>query len=102
MQDEAEDAKRQMTQRQEELFTQIYREVEEAARRVASRDALDLVLFYNDAVTAADFYNAANLQRKMTQPGALMPLVVAPGMDITDTVLEALNLQAGTPKGPRR
>src|SRR5262249_4001916 len=83
-------------------FAAIYREIEEAANRVAKLKALDLVLFYTDAVTEADYYNPGNLQRKMTQPGALMPIIVtAPGMDVTDTVVEALNRTAAVLKSPR-
>jgi hypothetical protein len=36
------------------------------------------------------------LQRKLMQPGALMPMIVAPGMDITEAVIEALNQSSGT------
>ena len=49
------------------------------------------MLFYTDAVTEDDFYNPNNLQRKLSQPGALVPMVVAPGMDVTDVVIEGLN-----------
>ena len=80
----------------------MYREVADVARRIASAKGLELVMFYNDAVTEADFYEPANLQRKMVQPGVLMPMVVTPGMDITDEVLAALNAQPAAPKGSRR
>jgi RNA polymerase sigma factor (sigma-70 family) len=69
----------------------MYREVEDAANRIAKLKGLELVMFYTDAVTEADFYSASNLQRKLTQPGALMPMIVAPGIDITEAVIEALN-----------
>jgi RNA polymerase sigma factor (sigma-70 family) len=82
-------------------FVALYREVEEAAGRVAKLKGLELVLFYTDAVTEADYYNPGTIQRKLTQPGALMPIVAAPGMDVTDAVVEALNRTPGGPKGPR-
>ena len=69
----------------------VYRAVEEAANRIAKSQDLELVMFYNDAVTEADYYSPENMQRKLTQAGALMPMIVAPGMDITETVIEALN-----------
>jgi hypothetical protein len=45
-------------------------------------------------VTEADFYHPNNVQRKMTQPGVLMPMIVAPGMEITETVIDVLNKTA--------
>ena len=70
--------------------------------RIAKANGLELVLFYTDVVTEADFYNPDNLQRKLSQPGALMPMIVAPGMDITDSVIEALNRMHAPADGPRR
>jgi Skp family chaperone for outer membrane proteins len=85
-----------------DAFAALYREVEGAADRIAKSRGLELVLFYTDAVTEADYYNPSNLQRKMTQPGALMPIIVtAPEMDITNTVIEVLNRTAAGPKGRR-
>jgi RNA polymerase sigma factor (sigma-70 family) len=77
-----------------EACAKMYREVEDAANRLAKLYAIELVMFYTDAVTAADFYHPTNVQRKMTQPGVLMPMIVAPGIDITETVVEALNKTA--------
>jgi RNA polymerase sigma factor (sigma-70 family) len=96
LEDRNRESARELADLQGKALTQMYRDVEEAANRVAKRDGLELVMFYTDAVTEADFYQPNNLQRKLTQPGALMPLIVAPGMDITDTVVEALNLQSST------
>jgi Skp family chaperone for outer membrane proteins len=97
MEDEQEAAKKEVERRSNAALTRMYRDVEDMARRVANAQGLELVLFYTDAVTEADFYSPNNLQRKLSQPGALMPLVVAPGMDITEAVLQALN-----PVEPRR
>jgi Skp family chaperone for outer membrane proteins len=95
-------AQARMTKMSGDAFATLYREIEEAANRVAKLKGLELVLFYTDAVTEADYYNPSNLQRKMTQPGALMPIIVAaPGMDVTDTVIEALNRMAAGSKSPR-
>jgi RNA polymerase sigma factor (sigma-70 family) len=91
IEDETDRARSRMTKTSNEAVTAAYREVEEAANRVAKVKGLELVLFYTDAVTEEDFYNPANLQRKLSQPGALMPMIVAPGMDVTDAVIEALN-----------
>ena len=68
----------------------------------AKTQGLELVMFYTDAVSEADFYNPTTLQRKLTQPGALMPLIVAPGMDVTEAVVQLLNRTATTPGAGRR
>jgi RNA polymerase sigma factor (sigma-70 family) len=91
IEDEQTSVKALMSRMSGDMLRTMYREIEDAARRVATARDIDLVLFCTDAVTDADFYNPTNLERKLSQPGALMPLVVAPGMDITDTVIEALN-----------
>jgi Skp family chaperone for outer membrane proteins len=97
-----QDAQARMTKLSGDAFAALYREVEGAADRVARSRGLELVLFYTDAVTEADYYNPGNLQRKMTQPGALMPMIVAsPEMDITNTVIETLNRTAAGPKDRR-
>jgi RNA polymerase sigma factor (sigma-70 family) len=102
IEDEEERAKRTLNKREGDALTIMYREVEEAARRFAQARGLELVLFYNDVVTEADFYNPSTLQRKMSQTGALVPLVVSPGMDITDSVTEALNRAYEATEGRQR
>jgi RNA polymerase sigma factor (sigma-70 family) len=102
MEDEEQAARKEVERRTGAALTGMYRAVEDAARRVANLKGLELVLFYTDAVTEADFYNPNNLQHKLSQPGALMPMIVAPGMDVTDTVLEALNRAHAPPDDPRR
>src|SRR5262249_46507016 len=78
----------------------LYGDVQAAARRYAQAHDLDLVLHYNDAVDARDYWSGANLARKM-QAGALMPLYAAPGMDISKEVIAALNADLRK-KGPER
>lgn len=95
-------AQARMAKASGDALAALYREVEGAADRVARSRGLELVLCYTDAVTEADYYNPANLQRKMSQPGALMPMIVAaPEMDVTSTVIEVLNRTAAGPKGRR-
>jgi RNA polymerase sigma factor (sigma-70 family) len=102
IEDEQERAKRLLNKREGDALTTIYREIEEAARRFAQAQGLELVLFYNEAATEAEFYSPANVQRRLSQPGALMPLVVSPGMDITDRVIDVLNRAHVPPDGRRR
>jgi RNA polymerase sigma factor (sigma-70 family) len=96
MEDEQVRAKKKIDRMQGDALKLMYREVEDAADHIAKRDGLELVLFYNDAVTEADFYTTQNLQRKLSQPG-LVPMIAAPGMDITDTVIKVLNLAHAAP-----
>jgi RNA polymerase sigma factor (sigma-70 family) len=102
MEDEQQSAQMMLTKMQGDAVTSMYREVEDVAKRITKAKGLELVLFYTDAVTEEDFYNPNNLQRKLSQPGALMPMIVAPGMDITDTVIEGLDRTQAPPDGPRR
>src|SRR5262249_17039963 len=57
IEDEQQRAKRAMNKLEGDAVTTIYREVEDVARRLAQARGLELVLFYNDVVTEADFYN---------------------------------------------
>jgi RNA polymerase sigma factor (sigma-70 family) len=102
VEDETQATKTKLNKLMDDALGRLYREVLQVAQRIASVRGLELVMFYNDAVTEADFFQPANLQRKMMQPGALMPMVVAPGMDISDAILEALNAHVDAEKGPRR
>jgi RNA polymerase sigma factor (sigma-70 family) len=99
--DKRESARELMGKLQGDAVVTAYREVEEAAKRIANVRGLELVLFYNEALTEADFYNPRNLEAKLSQPGALIPMVVAPGMDITEAVIEALNRASAPGSGVR-
>jgi RNA polymerase sigma factor (sigma-70 family) len=101
MEDEQESARTAVEKKNGDVVRLMYREVEDLANRIARTRDLDLILFYTDAVTEEDFYNPSNLQRKMTQPGALVPMVASPGMDITDSVIEALDRNHAPAEGPR-
>jgi Skp family chaperone for outer membrane proteins len=90
IEDQSTAASRALADKTGDACAKMYRQIEDAANRVAKREGIELVMFYTDAVTEADFYHPNNVQRKMTQPGALVPMIVAPGMDVTERVLEAL------------
>jgi RNA polymerase sigma factor (sigma-70 family) len=96
IQDEQDRARTKLAKLNGEALTKMYRDVEDVANRIAKANGLELVMFYTDVVTEADFYNPTNLQNKMTRPGALMPMIVAPGMDITESVVEVLG-RSGRP-----
>jgi hypothetical protein len=58
-----------------------------------------MVMHYNDAVVPADLYNSVNIERKL-QTGACMPMYLAPGMNITDTISAMLNQRLGPAPAP--
>jgi Skp family chaperone for outer membrane proteins len=91
-----DDAKKELIKMNGDAAVQIYKEVEDAVNVYAHQSNLELVMFYNDAITAEDFYHPANLQRKLTQPAAVMPMFVTPGMDISNQIVTALNAKYGT------
>jgi Skp family chaperone for outer membrane proteins len=92
-QNKEDEAKKELIRMNGDAATMIYKEVEAAVSAYARANNLELVLFYNDAVTEEDYYHPVNLQRKLTQPAAVMPLFVTPGMDISNQIVNNLNLK---------
>jgi len=86
-----EEAKKELVKMNGDAAKMIYREVEAAVNACARAGNLELVFFYNDAITSEDYYHPANIQRKLTQPAAVMPMFVTPGMDISQQVVNTLN-----------
>ena len=82
---------RELVKANGEYVKQVYREVEEVVNAHARANNLELVLFYNDAITAEDYYNPETIKRKLMTPASLIPMVVAPGMDISDQIVTTLN-----------
>src|SRR5262249_29102370 len=90
MQDMGEDAKKQLGKKRDDQAVIIYKEIEEAVQVYARARDIDLVLHFNDNIVPADMYNPMNVQRKL-QLGACFPMYHAPGMDITEYVIQMLN-----------
>jgi Skp family chaperone for outer membrane proteins len=90
-QNKEDEAKKELIKMNGDAATMIYKEVEAAVSLYARSNNIELVLFYNDAVTEDDYYHPVNLQRKLTQPAAVMPLFVTPGMDISNQIVANLN-----------
>jgi len=74
----------------DEALKMLFMEVQDAASRYAQAHNFDLVLHFNDATTRERYYSPAMIQRKLT-PAVCMPLYAAPGMDISQQVVDALN-----------
>jgi Skp family chaperone for outer membrane proteins len=90
MQEKTEDARAALEKKQGEMVVLVYREVEEAVKTYARTANLEMVLHYNDATNEPDHSNPMNVVRKINQ-GACMPMYLAPGMDISQEIINALN-----------
>ena len=94
------EAKNVLGKKSDEQMVLLYKEVRMMSQRYAASQGIELVLHYNDAdevAQPAEFWSPANVARKM-QAGAAMPLHIAPGMDISDALIQMLN--AGAPTTP--
>lgn len=90
MQEMGEDAKKQLGKKRDEQAVIIYKEIEEAVQAYARANNIELVMHFNDNIVPADIYNPMNIQRKL-QLGACFPMYHAPGMDITNWIIQMLN-----------
>jgi Skp family chaperone for outer membrane proteins len=101
VQDLGEEAKKYLNKMQDDMAIQIYHEVNEAVEHYARANDIEMVMHFNDGITAQDILNPANVQRKLQNP-ACMPMYVTPGMNITGSIVEMLNqrLRAMTPAQP--
>jgi Skp family chaperone for outer membrane proteins len=75
---------------QEKKCQILYADVQAATARYAKDNELDLVMHYNDEVKEDELTSPKNIVRKM-QAGAAFPLYVAPGIDISEEIVAALN-----------
>jgi Skp family chaperone for outer membrane proteins len=90
MQDKTEEARGALDKKQGELIVLVYKEVEEAVKTYARTAGLEVVFHFNDATAETDRSSAANIARKMSA-GACMPMFIAPGLDISQDIVNALN-----------
>ncbi len=95
MQDKTEEARAALDKKQGDLIVLVYREVDEAVRTYARQAGLEMVMHFNDAVVETDRNSAANIARKMSA-GACMPMYLAPGLDISQDIVNALNAKYPT------
>jgi Skp family chaperone for outer membrane proteins len=85
-----DNAKKDLEQVSGAVYTQIYRDVEDAVNRFAGSNGYDVVLFYNDATPYYEKYSVTNVSRNPWRPFA-MPLYIAPQVDITASTCNDLN-----------
>jgi Skp family chaperone for outer membrane proteins len=94
LQRELEDNSAEIKSKLEKLSNEemriLFRDVEEAVKRYATKHDLDVVLQYNDAITREDLLSSQNIARKL-QSGALMPIYSTAGIDISKDITDLLN-----------
>jgi Skp family chaperone for outer membrane proteins len=90
IQDLNDKAKRELSRMQDGASVAIFGDVQTAVISYAKAHDIELVMHYCDAVTQADFYHPANIERKL-KIGACMPLFAVDGMDITRDIIDMLN-----------
>jgi Skp family chaperone for outer membrane proteins len=97
IEDNKMEATKVLNKKQGEQLKILYNDVRAAAFRYAQAHGHDMVLHYNDAVTEQEYNSEPNISRKM-QAGALMPIYMASGVDISYELVKTLN--AAMPAAP--
>jgi Skp family chaperone for outer membrane proteins len=98
MDDNKTEANLQLGKRSDAEMKTIYMDIYQATQGYAASHGYNLVLHYNDALTKEDFLSAPNIARKLQTP-ALMPLIMAPNLDISEDIVKLLNASMGSPNG---
>jgi hypothetical protein len=87
-------AQRELAKKDEAMIVQMYKEIQEVVSGYAAQNNLSAVLTYTEPTTKEEAETSGNIQRKLKasgQLGALSPIYIAPGMDISGTVVTMLN-----------
>ncbi|MBY0230796.1 MAG: OmpH family outer membrane protein [Gemmataceae bacterium] len=79
-----------LAKKQEEQLKILFMDVRTVAARYAAAHGYDVVMHYNDAIEDKDYYSGPNIARKL-QAGALMPIFMANGVDISRDLVGTLN-----------
>jgi Skp family chaperone for outer membrane proteins len=90
MKEITDEGKKTLEEIESKQFSDIYKAVTDAAELHAKAHGIEVVMHYNDGTTEDEINNPKNVTRKLGQ-GALFPLYLAPGVDISREVLAALN-----------
>jgi hypothetical protein len=90
IEDNSADAKEALDEKHAEQTKVLYQDIMDAAQRYAKAHDFDIVLHYNDATTARDFWSPQNLEAKLQCRG-LVAMYAKRGIDISKEVVEALN-----------
>jgi Skp family chaperone for outer membrane proteins len=95
LKEQAEEYKQILADFEGESFKTIYSDVNNMAERYAKSHGIELVMHFNDGTTEDQLNATGNIGRKMGL-GALFPVYVTPGMDISKEVLALLNKEAAS------
>src|SRR5207249_4208309 len=92
LEDIKRDYRLKYTKKTEEQLTQLYREVNDAIRSHAAMGGFTVILAYGEPPDQ-DLLSFANISRKTNaiDLGAIVPIYVANGLDISQSVLDSLN-----------
>lgn len=84
--------KKEFGAKSEDQWVQLYREVEDAVKRYAVSNNFHIVLQYNETINAQEAGSPGHIVRRAERPGgALIPMYVANGLDISTAVVQNLN-----------
>lgn len=93
LEDLGREAQRLVGKKNEEQVVQLYKEVNEAVKKYALASGFHIVLAYGEN-SKTDTMNFANISRKvqgMEMGGAIVPMYMADGLDISLAVADSLN-----------
>ena len=90
LEDNSAECKLTLGKKSDEEMRILFLDVYDAAQRYASTHDLDLVMHYNDAIDRKDYLSSQNIARKL-HSGAIMPIYLASGIDISTDITEMLN-----------
>jgi Skp family chaperone for outer membrane proteins len=93
LQDLDRDAKTNLGKQQEEQLVHLWKDVTAHIRAYGASKGFHIVMGYGDPSKAEELDTFANINRKMQgmDVGGVVPIYVAPGLDITDEVVLSLN-----------
>lgn len=95
MEDNKNDAQKILVKKQEDQLKTLYMDVRSVVERYAQAHGFEMVLHYNDATTTEEYWSPQNIARKM-QAGALVPMYMANGLDISANIVSTLNSSYGS------
>ncbi|MBI3824231.1 MAG: OmpH family outer membrane protein [Planctomycetes bacterium] len=89
------EARTTIGKKQEANLIQLWKDVREAVKTYSAEHGLDLVIVYGDVTQADQLDVFPNITRKMSalDQGGSLPFFVAPGVDISEGLVQLLNRQ---------
>ena len=94
IEDNKAEAQKVLVKEQEAQLVTLYKDIRMVVDKFAVSHGYDLIMHYNDVITAEEYWSPPNIARKM-QAGAAMPMYMSGTVDISDYVLTTLNASSG-------